>query len=381
MPTPIPGLRPGWAAVALAAVLPTAAAAQAPELRQLRALFVIDTNSNLSDSVKRDRARMERLLLSSFPRDRLELTVMTGNDVTKESILRHYAQLPTGPTEALLFYYAGHGAFDVNRGHFLYLQEGKAGLLYRDDLRTAMQKKSPGLTVLLTDCCSSLVKVKSKKRRIEEEEPPASVRTVSPTLGALFLRSRGVVDVTAATDNEAYGDDEEGGIFTRTFARLATSEEWARKARAGTAAWKDFFPQLRGDTESTFAGWASKHRSLGESVDQKVQRPRAFAIPGVTVEAGPPASTSGEVRMVNELGAPLTYQYRWQADEPWQEARLESRGSRSHRPPGAGRAPRLMSVKFASGKTAELKPGNIYRLGGKKKRGLNDDGGEPLSPE
>src|SRR5207248_38679 len=162
-------------------------------------------------------------------------------------ILAYYRNLQVDRNDALFFYYAGHGATDPQRGHFLALQELRAKPLLRADLRRAMQAHHPGLVVLMTDCCSSRFRLPGKLRRIYEDEGTA--RTIQPVLRCLFYQSRGVVDITAASGNAAFGDDHDGGIFTRTFEKLVKAGIAPSDAdRDGFVSWPEFFSRLQAET-------------------------------------------------------------------------------------------------------------------------------------
>src|SRR5262249_38115654 len=66
-------------------------------------------------------------------------------------VLKYYQDLKVEPNETLVFYYAGHGAYDTSKGHLLTFVQGD---LPRASLMAAMQKHKPRLTVVLTDCCA-----------------------------------------------------------------------------------------------------------------------------------------------------------------------------------------------------------------------------------
>src|SRR5262249_1990844 len=180
------------------------AAAQGPELKKLHALLVIDTASNLGDSVQKD-LNTVRDLLNQLPRGRVETTVLQGADATPDRVLDYFKRLAIGSDEAMLCYYSGHGATDPDRGHVLAMN---AGYLSRTRLREAMDRKQAGLSVLLTDCCSNKVKlppVQPEVMAMQNEKP----------MRDLFLRARGVVDITAATNSPSWGGNLKGGVFTR----------------------------------------------------------------------------------------------------------------------------------------------------------------------
>lgn len=320
---------PGWLHRLAAPVLfltgllawfPRACTAAPPEHTRLRALLVIDTNSNLRDSTRIDQRTMVHLLQGTIPRDRREITILAGNDVTPDKILNYYKRLRTGPSEALLFYYAGHGATDKAYGHYLALQapRRKDLVLTRTALRQAMQGKGAGLVVILTDCCSDFVPL--AKRR-PATLPPSAPREIHPVVRCLLFRQRGVVDITASTNEPSWGDSHGGGIFTRTLARLMEGRlRDLDTDRDGFVTWKEFFPILKSRTQATFGKWSVAQRARGEVIRQKTQMPRMFRLL--------PDAPLGRYRafavvsLTNRTGTTVHYQYRWAGAETWHEESL-----------------------------------------------------------
>jgi hypothetical protein len=257
--------------------------APAAELRKLHALLVIDTRSGLGKSVVIDGDRIENLLKVGIPRARLELTILKDKDVTKDRILQYYRNLKADNSDALLFYYAGHGATDPSKGHFLALQKLKTQPLLRTELRMAMQEKNPGLIVLLTDCCSETYKLPPFPTAPRDEASTGhevKKELMNSVLHCLFFRHRGVVDINAASDNtSAFGDDFGGGVFTRTLSTLLYSKvENLVASQDRFLSWQAFFPRLQRDTEKAFTSWVKEWRARGERIDQSTQKPRAFAL-------------------------------------------------------------------------------------------------------
>lgn len=342
-------LAPLLGIAALLASAGTAWSEPPQELRKLHALLVIDTLSGLGESVVIDGERVKHLLQGSVPRDRLELTVLKDKDVTAAKILNYYKDRKIGPTDAALFYYAGHGATDPKKGHFLALQELDTAPLLREDLRKAMLQGRPGLAILVTDCCSNRVKFPDPpKRNFRAVEP----RDVDPVLKHLLFQHRGLVDLTASTDNFAYGDDHDGGLFTRTLVGyMRKSVAVLDGDRDGFVAWAEVFPRVQSETEKMFDGWAKEARGRGEKLDQKSQKPRAFALcePSVT--------------LLNPTKKAVRYQYRWEGESAWSSGVLPADGSQSHAvpPERAAKQPRL-EVKFDTGETGLLRPGKSYKF-------------------
>ncbi len=214
--TRTPKSRPcGWIVIGLASSWPHGVPSPCSctrALRKLHALLVIDTRSGLGESVKVDGERIDHLLSENLPADRAEVLVLTGKDASAEAILSYYRRLNVGRDDSLLFYYAGHGATDPQKGQFLALQDLAGRPLLRAELRTAMQSRHPGLIVIMTDCCSTRFSLPGKSRRVVPDKGTAAA--INPLLKCLLYQSRGVVDITAASGNASFGDDHEGGIFT-----------------------------------------------------------------------------------------------------------------------------------------------------------------------
>jgi hypothetical protein len=298
----------------------------------LRALLVIDTNSSkLKESVAQDQKRMLGLLESCVPKNRLELKVLSGNEVTPEKILDYYRGLDTSDKETLLFYYAGHGLTEPNGRHLFPLQEGQAGKLYRDDLRQAMVSKGAGLVVILTDCCGNPVRLPPQNKKRDMFSP---ARKMHPVVRCLLFQHRGIVDITASTNNESWGDDNEGGIFTRTLARLLNSNlDQLAPDPKGFLSWKTFLPRLKRETDESFRQWKKNVKARGDNtpINQDSQKPYVFRLPQDT---GPTlVKTYGVVSLLNDTDREISYEYRWSRGSrsvPWKTMAIKPKAPRHH---------------------------------------------------
>jgi Caspase domain len=255
------------------------------ELKKLRVLLVIDSGSNLSNSVARDRANLEKTLRNAIPRDHLDIKVIDGKGVTRDAILETIRGLKTGPTEALLFYYAGHGKIDENNGQSLCLQQGRVAGLPRAEVRRALERKKAGLVVLLTDCCSTKENRRScvttgKKRDLDKEPMDRGIHDqVAPMLRYLFFQHRGVADITAAQDGTASYCDNNGGVFTRALCKLLRS---SGKDRGRFVTWKDFADKLSHQTQKEYDALCEMTRTRDKvnlKEEQATQKPRVFSLP------------------------------------------------------------------------------------------------------
>jgi len=306
-------------ALLTSSALATAADPQAPraatEPKKLCVLLAFDTESNLSESLQVDRKRMNACLdrvLKRQPPGSYEVKELVGKNATRGEILAYFRdpKLKVGPETALVFIYGGHGVTDDKLGHCLDLTYG--GPLVRAELRQAMEKRNPRLAVLLTDCCSTRspnpVKTKGKYDDVKTATRDASL------FNALFMESRGTVDITAATGNASWGDDVNGGLFTRVLCRQLLAPP-PRSGNEGTAAWKTFFNKLQKATEDEFQVWKKQVEAAdrgtegerGEIVDAKTQKPQAYVLPQAFAVVG----------LANKLSQPFKIEYRWPGQKEW----------------------------------------------------------------
>lgn len=156
-------------ALSLAALGSPTFGADAPEASRVRILIAVDTDDQMGATWGLDGANLRVILEAAAKRqnlgERVTIETFTGKQVTADNIVAYYANLPTGPTETLVFYYSGHGGYHLTKGHYLALHWGK---LYRSALLAAMKKNNPRLVVLLTDCCANLA------GGARQEEPPGA---------------------------------------------------------------------------------------------------------------------------------------------------------------------------------------------------------------
>src|SRR5262245_48434435 len=78
-------------------------AAEAPELKKLHVLLVIDSSDkNLAESVQIDQRRIEWMLRRNIPSSRYTLTSLVGPKATRGNILAHYRNHPAARDEGLV---------------------------------------------------------------------------------------------------------------------------------------------------------------------------------------------------------------------------------------------------------------------------------------
>ena len=181
-----------------------------------------------------------------------------------------------------------------------------------------MRDRHPDSAVIWTDCCSNPVPLPRTTKRPAAQKPTV----VQPVMRNLLFQHRGVVDVTGSTE-ASYGDDDNGGIFTRTLAGLIMGDiKQYDKNHDGFVSRQEFYPILEDETEQTFKRWAKQMRARGESVTQSTQRPRKFDLPDPMSEAGKDIANA-VIGLRNAGSVAVAYQFRWTGDKNWKKGALE----------------------------------------------------------
>ncbi len=229
--------------------------AAADEAERLRVLLVGDTGDpNIGPSVRQDLRTMRGLFESAFTehKDRLTLDVLQGRNASRTAILDYYRKLETGPREALVFYFSGHGGTERRRGHLFQVladDSDRPTALWRDEVRSAMLAHQPRLTVLLSDCCSDEIEFGPRERAVPE--PPAW-----QTVRCLFLQARGVVDVNSVSEGESAVGLEDGGFFTRSLAeQMGGRFKDLDLDGDGFLHWQELLPGVQQAAQKKYAAW------------------------------------------------------------------------------------------------------------------------------
>lgn len=173
-------------------------------------------DANIGNAVKTDLDNMTNLFRANVPVANLNLIALDANAMTPDGMLRSVENLNVAPNDAIVFYYSGHGAFDVNGGRqFLELTVG--GKLYRDTLLAKIEEKKPRLAVLLTDCCNNEVNTVPGTRSVGVVAPIQTPRSFSPIFENLFVFCKGTVDLTSSQPGELSFvlDVANGSVFTK----------------------------------------------------------------------------------------------------------------------------------------------------------------------
>ena len=184
--------------------------------------------------------------------------------------------LNIGKNDTLVFYYTGHGGAD-DRGQFIRLgRENK----YRSQLIRELKQKNPRLVVLLTDTCSNIVPSANGKGFSALKQFPLPNR-MSPLYVSLFIKPKGVVDISGTTLGEAGFFDQrlndskmpigEGSVFTAAFASFLHQNSQT------TLTWDSLVKKVQPLVDDNFKKFLPEK---DRPKDQTTQHVQAFSLPG-----------------------------------------------------------------------------------------------------
>lgn len=201
--------------------LPAAGDPPANESKRVIAVLVVDSNdSKIGKAVAKDGELVKQALEDGFSKEKSRLVlhpILEGNKVTPDGVLDFIEKLKVAPTDTLLFYYSGHGAWDTTKGQYLQMYSGprdKRGDLFRSTLITRLKARKPRLLVCLTDCCN--IEFDSRAPLTRDIKFPVAWDTIR----RLLLLPTGVVDMTSSAKGElswtypTRGGVPQGSLFT-----------------------------------------------------------------------------------------------------------------------------------------------------------------------
>ena len=214
----------------------------------LHALLVImDDDPTIGDSVVIDQKRVSNLLLQLQNQGVCSVkkkVLLSSQDLaTTDQVKKWLREVRPGSNDVVFVYYSGHGAMIENMETFIALQGGS--LLRKDLVETMARARDCRLKILITDACSSAV-------RVPVEDAFANP-TLKSTLRNLFIEHKGFLHLTAATEGEyAWGDTRRGGWFTNPLVKTIL-EEWPDPNGDNFVSWKDVFESAKKKTMQFFA--------------------------------------------------------------------------------------------------------------------------------
>jgi len=261
--------------------------ADPPEIRNVRALVVIDHRSGLPGLEHNKSHIVSTLMQADAYTGRVQIDQLGPSDITPQAITDYFKnQNGVSENDGLLFYYAGHGVTQPNAGPFL---QTSGGNLMRSALLEAMRTHNPRLIIILTDCCSYASPVL----------PPPLVAAARPNfvLKDLLFRHQGVVDINASSYDpaRAYGEYawytwEKGGLFTDALEKAIYNDYQKLDADGNNfVTWNEVFELTQTITLMNYRNLRAMLRQFDEQlltrdqrdvrmmlINQAAQTPQAF---------------------------------------------------------------------------------------------------------
>ena len=263
----------------LALLLSFTVSVTAADAQTVHALLIImDDDDKIGKSVDIDRKRMKQLLgvVQNEIGEVKTTTLLSSKDTaTRDEVLSWVQNINAESNDIVFIHYSGHGGMNPNGETFL-VTEGK--WLFRAELVNALERvKLPRLTLLITDCCSSLVQSDIEPKL---QSSRSMTRLTQRVLQNLFLEHKGFLHVTGATEGQySWTNNVSGGWFTKNLINALDSNPDENKDSFLT--WKEVFEKARENTEKTFsqAIFTTKQREDMKRKGINNQTPKAYSLP------------------------------------------------------------------------------------------------------
>lgn len=241
-------------------------------------LVIMDDDPKIGAGAKVDKKRMQQLL-GSVQNGICEVkitTLLSSQDTaTREKTLSWVKNINAAADDIIFIHYSGHGGMTENGQTFL-ATEGK--WLFRSELVNAIEQvRLPRLTILTTDCCSSLVQSNLKPML---QESRGMTRLTERVLRNLFLEHKGFLHLTGATEKQyAWSNSRTGGWFTRNFIEALDSNP--DENQDSFLSWEEVFVKTRENTEKTFrqTTFTTEQQSRMNRLGITSQTPKAYSLP------------------------------------------------------------------------------------------------------
>src|SRR5262249_4036282 len=140
--------------------------------------------------------------IADLPPEKIAVRVVKGDQMNSKAILGAIDELKPAPTEAVVYYHLGHGAYnpaaasgDPSGGHFFQLRGGD---LYRKQVWDALKAKGAQLTVMITDTCNVPAVPNPSFRYL----PPLTRTGDSRVLANLLLDHTGDINVSGSSKDQ-----------------------------------------------------------------------------------------------------------------------------------------------------------------------------------
>jgi len=199
------------ASVAILCAIPWLLALVPAGAATLHVVIATDIGANdIGGDMLFDASELAQLVAANVPRDQVQIVLVgqgPGERVDRNAILRAIYGLKVQPEDTVFFYHGGHGAFNTNtdaygRPYGTYaVFSGSASILYQSEIRGAIARMRPRLSVVALDCCNSLRPIPTPPLAPAKQVPvPPTV--VSPLFDELFFKPSGTLVLESSKPGE-----------------------------------------------------------------------------------------------------------------------------------------------------------------------------------
>lgn len=198
--------------------------------QNLHFICIADTDDNkIGKSVTKDVNQMLDFVMSLASdigiEDNLQpAIVMMGKECNKRNLLTTIEEFKCANDDVVIFYYSGHGVRAYqDASEFPQLCLGSSNqkdFISLEYVKEKIEKKGPGLAIILADCCNSYnssvtpketVMITARARASDKSSHDEGMRK-------LFLETRGSIIAASSRKGEvSWGSSYYGGLFTNGF--------------------------------------------------------------------------------------------------------------------------------------------------------------------
>lgn len=235
-----------WAALVASLSFQAGLTAAAPGAT-LHVVIACDTRADdVGADMKVNASSLEDVVRANVTADALNVVKVAdgpGERLDRDAVLAAIAALPVAPDDAVFFFYSGHGAFNpatdaFGRPYGTYaVFSGSDSILYQIEVRRAVERRRPRLSVVVLDCCNALRPVNSPPVVMAPVGGGGLPAETSELFTELFFRPGGTLVLESSAPGEyAFveparvspdgGSFNQGSLFTGAFcATLRRSDE------------------------------------------------------------------------------------------------------------------------------------------------------------
>jgi hypothetical protein len=218
------------------------------------AILCADTLSpDIRDDMRSNLFWMSDLLEKNIPTDKLKITTISDKDYSAGTVVRVIRQMKVHPTDALFYFYSGHGYYEPGVGSYFTPPPDKGRRLYLRDVRNELLTHKARLTVSVVDSCSVI----PGGVNAAPADDPRKATEVSTLFQRLFFETNGTFHLNSSKPGEYaicrwFVEDQDGRVAI-TNGSLFTSVLHAELTNnQRSLGWRDIYDATRSKVRERF---------------------------------------------------------------------------------------------------------------------------------